>query len=55
VFNLMESLVPEFDVAGVVRVSVPAVPSRASKPSNTYTTATAQNTVVAGNGDAIHA
>ncbi len=52
VFNLMESLVPEYDHAGVVRErtggSLPGI-----VPSNTYTTADDENIVVAGNGDAI--
>ncbi len=52
VFNLMESTVPEYDYAGVVRErtggSLPGI-----VPSNTYTTADGENIVVAGNGDAI--
>lgn len=52
VFNLMESLVPEYDQAGVVRErtggSLPGI-----VPSNTYTTGDGENIVVAGNGDAI--
>ncbi|WP_432383012.1 CaiB/BaiF CoA transferase family protein [Duganella sp. P38] len=52
VFNLMESLVPEFDHAGVVRErtggSLPGI-----VPSNTYTTSDGENIVIAGNGDAI--
>jgi len=52
VFNLMESLVPEFDHAGVVRErtggSLPGI-----VPSNTYTTRDGENIVIAGNGDAI--
>ncbi len=52
VFNLMESLVPEFDVAGVVRERTGgALPGIV--PSNTYTTADGENIVIAGNGDAI--
>lgn len=52
VFNLMESLVPEFDVAGVVRERTGgALPGIV--PSNTYTTAEGDNLVIAGNGDAI--
>jgi crotonobetainyl-CoA:carnitine CoA-transferase CaiB-like acyl-CoA transferase len=52
VFNLMESLVPEFDHAGVVRERTGgALPGIV--PSNTYTTNDAQNIVIAGNGDAI--
>lgn len=52
VFNLMESMVPEYDYAGVVRErtggSLPGI-----VPSNTYTTGDGENIVVAGNGDAI--
>lgn len=52
VFNLMESLVPEFDVAGVVRERTGgALPGIV--PSNTYTTMDHENIVIAGNGDAI--
>jgi formyl-CoA transferase len=52
VFNLMESLVPEYDVAGVVRERTGgALPGIV--PSNTYTTGDGQNIVIAGNGDAI--
>ncbi len=52
VFNLMESLVPEFDVAGVVRERTGgALPGIV--PSNTYTTQDHENIVIAGNGDAI--
>lgn len=52
VFNLMESLVPEFDHAGVVRERTGgALPGIV--PSNTYTTGDGKNIVIAGNGDAI--
>ena len=52
VFNLMESLVPEFDHAGVVRERTGgALPGIV--PSNTYTTGDGDNIVIAGNGDAI--
>jgi len=52
VFNMMESLVPEFDYAGVQRQRTGgALPGIV--PSNTYTCAGNQNIVVAGNGDAI--
>jgi formyl-CoA transferase len=52
VFNLMESLVPEFDYAGVVRERTGgALPGIV--PSNTYTTREGDNVVIAGNGDAI--
>jgi crotonobetainyl-CoA:carnitine CoA-transferase CaiB-like acyl-CoA transferase len=52
VFNLMESTLPEYDVAGVVRArtggSLPGI-----VPSNTYECADGAAIVVAGNGDAI--
>ena len=52
VFNMMESLVPEYDHAGVVRErtggTLPGI-----VPSNTYTTQDGENIVIAGNGDAI--
>ncbi|MEC5218044.1 crotonobetainyl-CoA:carnitine CoA-transferase CaiB-like acyl-CoA transferase [Actimicrobium sp. GrIS 1.19] len=52
VFNLMESLVPEFDHAGMVRERTGgALPGIV--PSNTYTTGDGENIVIAGNGDAI--
>lgn len=52
VFNLMESLVPEYDHAGVVRERTGgALPGIV--PSNTYTTGDGKNIVIAGNGDAI--
>ncbi|MFQ1065165.1 CaiB/BaiF CoA transferase family protein [Bordetella trematum] len=52
VFNVMESLVPEYDMAGVVRERTGgALPGIV--PSNTYTTSDGQNIVIAGNGDAI--
>jgi len=52
VFNMMESLVPEYDHAGVVRERTgSALPGIV--PSNTYTTRDGENIVIAGNGDAI--
>ncbi|OGB22597.1 MAG: formyl-CoA transferase [Burkholderiales bacterium RIFCSPLOWO2_02_FULL_57_36] len=52
VFNMMESLVPEYDFAGVVRERTGgALPGIV--PSNTYTTQDGENVVIAGNGDAI--
>jgi len=52
VFNLMESLVPEFDLMGHVRErSGGALPGIA--PSNTYPTADGEYVVIAGNSDAI--
>ena len=51
-FNMMESLVPEYDHAGVVRERTGgALPGIV--PSNTYTTGDGENIVIAGNGDAI--
>jgi crotonobetainyl-CoA:carnitine CoA-transferase CaiB-like acyl-CoA transferase len=52
VFNLMESTVPEYDRAGVVRARTGgALPGIV--PSNTYSCADGQAIVIAGNGDAI--
>lgn len=52
VFNLMESTVPEFDHAGVIRARTGgALPGIV--PSNTYTCADGAAIVIAGNGDAI--
>lgn len=52
VFNMMESLVPEYDHAGVIRERTGgALPGIV--PSNTYTTSEGENIVIAGNGDAI--
>ncbi|HJU70429.1 MAG TPA: CaiB/BaiF CoA-transferase family protein [Paucimonas sp.] len=52
VFNMMESLVLEYDHAGVVRERTGgALPGIV--PSNTYTTKEGGNIVIAGNGDAI--
>ena len=52
VFNMMESMVPEFDFAGVIRERTGgALPGIV--PSNTYTTGDGMNIVIAGNGDAI--
>ncbi len=52
VFNLMESLVPEYDMLGYVRErSGGALPGIA--PSNTYPTADAGYIVIAGNSDPI--
>jgi formyl-CoA transferase len=49
---MMESLVPEYDHAGVVRERTGgALPGIV--PSNTYTTGDGENIVIAGNGDAI--
>ena len=52
VFNMMESLVPEYDHAGVIRERTGgALPGIV--PSNTYTTGDGESIVIAGNGDAI--
>lgn len=52
VFNMMESMVPEYDFAGVIRQRTGgALPGIV--PSNTYTTRDGENIVIAGNGDAI--
>jgi crotonobetainyl-CoA:carnitine CoA-transferase CaiB-like acyl-CoA transferase len=52
VFNLMESLVPEYDLMGHVRTrtggALPGI-----SPSNTYLTSDARYVVIAGNSDAI--
>ncbi|QIB35494.1 CaiB/BaiF CoA transferase family protein [Ancylobacter pratisalsi] len=52
VFNMMESLVPEYDLMGYVRErsggSLPGI-----APSNSYPTAEGSYVIVAGNGDAI--
>ncbi|MCQ8894941.1 CoA transferase [Limnobacter humi] len=52
VFNMMESLLPEYDFAGVVRqrsgASLPGI-----VPSNTYTCSDGGYIVIGGNGDAI--
>src|SRR5690625_5167635 len=52
VFNMMESLVPEYSVAKVIRERTGgALPGIV--PSNTYTTKDNENIVIAGNSDAI--
>jgi crotonobetainyl-CoA:carnitine CoA-transferase CaiB-like acyl-CoA transferase len=52
VFNLMESMVPEFDVAGIVRErtgsSLPGI-----TPSNTYCSGDGSYVAIGGNSDAI--
>ncbi|WP_424630122.1 CaiB/BaiF CoA transferase family protein [Bradyrhizobium sp. SYSU BS000235] len=52
VFNLMESLVPEYDLMGHVRTrtggALPGI-----SPSNTYPTSDGRHVVIAGNSDAI--
>jgi formyl-CoA transferase len=52
VFNMMESMVPEYDLYGIVRERTGgALPGIV--PSNTYSCADGQSLVIAGNGDAI--
>jgi crotonobetainyl-CoA:carnitine CoA-transferase CaiB-like acyl-CoA transferase len=52
VFNMMESLVPEYDLAGEIRQrSGGALPG--ISPSNTYRTAAGEYVVIAGNSDLI--
>ena len=52
VFNLMESLVPEYDLMGHVRTrtggALPGI-----SPSNTYSSSDGRHVVIAGNSDAI--
>ena len=52
VFNVMESVVPEYDMMGFVREraggALPGI-----RPSNTYPTADGRYVVIAGNGDPI--
>jgi crotonobetainyl-CoA:carnitine CoA-transferase CaiB-like acyl-CoA transferase len=52
VFNLMESLIPEYDLMGHVRTrtggALPGI-----SPSNTYPSSDRQHVVIAGNSDAI--
>ncbi|MGY4376438.1 crotonobetainyl-CoA:carnitine CoA-transferase CaiB-like acyl-CoA transferase [Bradyrhizobium sp. i1.3.6] len=52
VFNLMESLVPEYDLMGHVRTrtggALPGI-----SPSNTYPSSDGRHVVIAGNSDAI--
>ena len=52
VFNLMESLVPEYDLMGQVRTRTgDALPG--ISPSNTYPSSDGRHVVIAGNSDAI--
>jgi formyl-CoA transferase len=52
VFNMMESLVPEYDMTGFIRERTGgALPGIV--PSNTYTCKDGQSILVSGNGDAI--
>jgi crotonobetainyl-CoA:carnitine CoA-transferase CaiB-like acyl-CoA transferase len=52
VFNLMESLVPEYDLLGYVRTRTGAALPGIS-PSNTYPSSDGRYVVIAGNSDAI--
>ncbi len=53
VFNMMESLVPDYDMFGEVRERRGAGLTNIV-PSNTYVTKGGQNVVIAGNGDSIY-
>ncbi len=52
VFAMMESMVPEFDVAGFVRERTGNVMPGIT-PSNTHTTCDGRHIIIGGNGDAI--
>jgi formyl-CoA transferase len=53
VFNMMESLVPEYDLYGEIRQRIGTGLTNIV-PSNTYTTRDGQSVVIAGNGDSIY-
>ncbi len=53
VFNMMESLVPDYDLFGEVRGRLGTGLTNIV-PSNTYTTKDGQSVVIAGNGDSIY-
>src|SRR5436309_8719412 len=53
VFNMMESLVPEFDRFGYIRERIGSGLTNIV-PSNTYTTRDGHSVVIAGNGDSIY-
>jgi formyl-CoA transferase len=53
VFNMMESLVPDYDLFGEVRGRIGTGLTNIV-PSNTYTTRDGQSVVIAGNGDSIY-
>lgn len=53
VFNMMESLVPDFDRFGEIRGRIGTGLTNIV-PSNTYTTRDGQSVVIAGNGDSIY-
>lgn len=52
VFNMMESLVPDYDIAGAVRERMGRT-MPGGVPSNTYTTRDQQNIIIAASTDAI--
>jgi formyl-CoA transferase len=53
VFNMMESLVPDYDIFGETRGRIGTGLTNIV-PSNTYTTRDGQSVVIAGNGDSIY-
>ena len=53
VFNMMESLLPDYDLFGEIRGRIGTGLTNIV-PSNTYTTRDGQNVVIAGNGDSIY-
>ena len=53
VFNMMESLVPEFDLFGEIRKRIGTGLTNIV-PSNTYLTGDGHHVVIAGNGDSIY-
>ncbi len=53
VFNMMESLVPDYDLFGEIRGRI-GTGFTNIVPSNSYTTRDGENVVIAGNGDSIY-
>jgi len=53
VFNMMESLIPDYDIAGETRGRIGTGLTNIV-PSNTYTTRDGHSIVIAGNGDSIY-
>ena len=53
VFNMMESLVPDYDLFGEIRGRIGTGLTNIV-PSNTYTTRDGKSVVIAGNGDSIY-
>jgi formyl-CoA transferase len=53
VFNMMESLVPDYDLFGEIRSRIGTGLTNIV-PSNTYATRDGQSVVIAGNGDSIY-